>query len=280
MAALSWCYEFLTKKLSMFALAAETMDSDFGDFICILIEVYCALDGYEDDPTLSNNTKIERLRDLSTRLQSLDWDEAYICDVSSDNKYGILLREFQTIHEAFCGLQPQYRAIVSSAAQELAERMISFLGREINTLHDWNEHCYINAGGYAVSIARALISAELEDERNNAGAAVVFGLFCGKVDSIVDFSEDVAAGKVDVPLEILDKYCSDPKQLLTIEKQPDALRCLRECIINALTHLPDIVKYMSRVTNKSAFKLWTALQMPSMLAWLNTATASWRSTTK
>lgn len=49
------------------------------------------------------------------------------------------------------------------------------------------------------------------------------------------------------------KYATDLKEFLSMEKRESAVACLNDLVTNALSHVPDVIKYMSRLKNQSVF---------------------------
>jgi len=50
------------------------------------------------------------------------------------------------------------------------------------------------------------------------------------------------------------KYVDDLPDIKEAKNREEALHCLNELITNALQHIPDVIKYLSRIRNPTVFQ--------------------------
>src|SRR6218665_559642 len=61
--------------------------------------------------------------------------------------------------------------------------------------------------------------------------------------------------------QVWSKYSRELIELSEPERIDDAISCLNELITNALLHIPDVMKYLSRIQNQSIFNFFAILQV-------------------
>lgn len=79
------------------------------------------------------------------------------------------------------------------------------------------------------------------------------GLFLQKTNIIRDYLEDLQDGRTWWPTEIWSKYTNSLSQLAQPTSSKEAVACLNHLITDALRHVPDVFKYMSRLRDQTVF---------------------------
>ena len=58
-----------------------------------------------------------------------------------------------------------------------------------------------------------------------------------------------------LPIQAWTKYAESLDEFQHPENRASAMNCLNELVTNALAHVPDVIKYMSRIKNQSVFNI-------------------------
>lgn len=70
-------------------------------------------------------------------------------------------------------------------------------------------------------------------------------------------------------LQVWSKYTDKLEDFRALENSGQAVCCLNDLVTNALTHIPDVMEYMSRINNQSVFnfcaipQVWASNHLPS-----------------
>lgn len=244
------CYEYLRLTSRSFAAVIQALDGELRHAVCIFYLVLRALDTVEDDMTIPLPIKVPMLKTFYTHLYDPTWNFT-----ESKEKDRVVLEDFPTISLEFRSLDPLYRNVISDICRSMGEGMTVFFERELVTEEEWDEYCHYVAGLVGIGLSRLFSASKLEDEvvGQDERLANSMGLFLQKTNIIRDYLEDINQGRIFWPKSVWSKH----GRSLADFKQPgnacQAVACLNELITNALQHVPDVIKYMSRIRNQSVF---------------------------
>lgn len=244
------CYEYLNKTSRSFAAVIQALDGDLRHAVCIFYLVLRALDTVEDDMTIPQEEKIPLLCTFYTKLEDPKWTYN-----KSQEKDKIVLEDFTTISHEFRSLAEQYRVVISDICHKMGEGMSEFIQRDVITMEDWNKYCHYVAGLVGIGLSQLFSASELEDKivGEDTELANSMGLFLQKTNIIRDYLEDNIDGREFWPKQTWSKYADKLCDFQQPTKLRPALSCLNDLITNALQHVPDVLKYMSRIKNQSVF---------------------------
>ena len=170
--------------------------------------------------------------------------------------------EYQLVTDAFLSIREEYRQVIEEITRRMGEGMAKFIQREVETVEDFDEYCHYVAGLVGIGLSKLFVASGLESEKSFSREdtdrlANSMGLFLQKTNIIRDYLEDIMeepAPRMFWPREVWGKHAKSLDEFKEPENREAAVRCMNELINNALTHIPDCVEYMSRVTDVSCFR--------------------------
>ncbi|XP_022083418.1 squalene synthase-like [Acanthaster planci] len=244
------CYEYLNLTSRSFAAVIQALDGDLRHAVCIFYLVLRALDTVEDDMTIPLPEKIPMLQQFHEKLNDPTWNYT-----KSQEKDRIVLEDFQTIAQEFRSLAKCYRVVIADICNKMGHGMCEFVQRDVVTNKDWDLYCHYVAGLVGIGLSRLFSASKLEDAivGEDTQLANSMGLFLQKTNIIRDYLEDNLEGREFWPRETWSKYASKLSDFQKPQNLNSAVHCLNELITNALHHVPDVLKYMSRLHNQSVF---------------------------
>ncbi|CAH1247876.1 FDFT1 [Branchiostoma lanceolatum] len=245
------CYQYLNQTSRSFAAVTQALDGDLRDAVCIFYLVLRALDTVEDDMTIPLDTKLDMLHNFYTYLQDPAWRF-----MDSNEKDKMVLEDFPTISQEFRKLKPLYQEVISDICRRMGAGMAEFVQRsDVDTLADWDKYCHYVAGLVGIGLSRLFSGSEFEDQLvgEDTDLANSMGLFLQKTNIIRDYLEDQVDGREFWPRQVWSKHANKLSDFRQSEMSQNALWCLNELVTNALLHVPDVMKYMSRLRNQSVF---------------------------
>lgn len=252
------CYELLNKTSRSFAAVIQELDDNLRDGVCIFYLVLRALDTVEDDMTIPEEKKVPMLKSFYKNLYDPNW-----CFMESTEKDKAVLEEFPVISAEFRSLPACYQDVILDICQRMGEGMTVYLYTSPLTMSDWDEYCHYVAGLVGIGLSRLFSASHLEDKivGYDTRLANSMGLFLQKTNIIRDILEDVQQGRYFWPKEAWGKYVDDLADITDAKNHKGALHCLNELITNALQHIPDVIKYLSRIKNPSVFRFCAVPQV-------------------
>ncbi|XP_033640753.1 squalene synthase-like [Asterias rubens] len=244
------CYKYLNLTSRSFAAVIQALDGELRHAVCIFYLVLRALDTVEDDMTIPLKEKIPMLQTFYKNLEDTTWTYT-----KSNEKDRIVLEDFQSIAHEFRSLSKCYRVVISDITDKMGNGMCEFAQRDVVTNKDWDLYCHYVAGLVGIGLSRLFSASHLEDAivGEDTYLANSMGLFLQKTNIIRDYLEDSLEGREFWPKETWSKYTSELKNFQKRENLSSSLQCLNELVTNALHHVPDVLKYMSRLHNQSVF---------------------------
>ncbi|XP_072906433.1 squalene synthase isoform X2 [Hemitrygon akajei] len=247
---LKTCYMYLNQTSRSFAAVIQALDGDLRQAVCIFYLVLRALDTVEDDMSIPLEEKVPMLQNFHTYLYQPEWRYS-----QSQEKDRQVLQDFPSISLEFRSLAKVYQDVIANICHRMGLGMAEFLQRRVESIKEWDTYCHYVAGLVGIGLSRLFAASELEDPvvGEDTDLANSMGLFLQKTNIIRDYLEDQQEGREFWPQEVWSKYA---EKLSDFTKPPNvqaALQCLNELITNALQHVPDVIKYLSRLHNQSVF---------------------------
>ncbi|XP_053314618.1 squalene synthase-like [Spea bombifrons] len=251
--SLQTCYRYLNETSRSYAAVIQVLDGELRDAACIHYLVLRALDTVEDDMTISLESKVATLRNFHTYLYDPEWKFA-----ESKEQHRQVLKDFPTISLEFRNLAVVYQDVIADICAKMGEGMANFQENKVDSLKQWDEYCIAATGLFALGLCHLVSASELED--GAVGMDIHFanttGLFLQKTNIIRDYLQDQLEGRAFWPREVWSKYAKKLSDFAKPENIVPALQCLNELITNALNHVPDVLRYLSRLKNKRIFRFF------------------------
>ncbi|KYO41025.1 squalene synthase [Alligator mississippiensis] len=249
-ASLRACYQHLNQTSRSFAAVIQALDGELRHAVCIFYLVLRALDTIEDDMTISLETKVPMLHEFHSYLYQPEWRYT-----ESKEKDKQVLEDFPTISLEFRNLAEVYQDVITDVCRKMGVGMAEYLEKKINSVQDWDKYCHYVAGLVGIGLSRLFSASELEDPivGQDVELANSMGLFLQKTNIIRDYLQDQLEGREFWPREVWSRYAKKLSDLAKPENADVAVQCLNELITNALHHVPDVLKYLSRLKNQSVF---------------------------
>jgi len=252
-----FCYQILQHVSRSFAAVILEINRELRLPICIFYLVCRALDTIEDDTTIPLNLKLKELNDFHKRLQQPEW--------CSRNGYGApniyemqLLENFSKVTSVYSRLKESYRVVISDITFKMGSGMAEYQTKSVDTNEDYDNYCFYVAGLVGLGLSKLFYHSGLEKASigKNEDMAIAMGLFLQKTNITRDYLEDISQRppRVFYPKSIWSKYVERVVDLSCSSKTEEALFCLNDMVTNALLHIPDCIKYMSCIEDKSVFR--------------------------
>ena len=134
--------------------------------------------------------------------------------------------------------------------------MAEFATKGVDSVDDWNKYCHYVAGLVGIGLSNLFQASGLEDEwfgEKSDEYANSMGLFLQKTNIIRDYREDIVETRIFWPKEIWSMYTKKLENFKEMEHADSAVQCLNHMITNALEHIPDVLEYLSHVTDPTVF---------------------------
>ncbi|XP_077990263.1 squalene synthase-like [Glandiceps talaboti] len=244
------CYIYLNQTSRSFAAVIQALDGHLRHAVCIFYLVLRALDTVEDDMTIPLEKKIPMLKEFHKHLYEPAWNFT-----ESKEKDKAVLEDFPTISAEFRTLAPVFQDVIADICKRMGVGMTVFMEREVMTNADWNEYCHYVAGLVGIGLSKLFSASQFEDEviGEDTELSNSMGLFLQKTNIIRDYLEDINDGRKFWPRETWSKYGENLEDFKESKNFEKSVHCLNDLVTNALDHVPDVLKYMSRIKNQSIF---------------------------
>ncbi|XP_059581647.1 squalene synthase [Alligator mississippiensis] len=200
--------------------------------------------------SISLETKIPMLCEFHSYLYQPEWRY-----MESKDKHKQVLEDFPTISLEFRNLAKVYQDVIADTCHKMGLGMAEFLEKRVDSLQDWNKYCQYAIGLSVIGYSRLFSASELEDPiiGQDTELATSMGLFLEKTNIIRDYLEDQLEGREFWPTEVWSRYVKKVSDFAKPENADLAVQCMNEMITNALQHIPDVLKYLSRLKTQSVF---------------------------
>ncbi|XP_039604386.1 squalene synthase isoform X1 [Polypterus senegalus] len=248
--SLRTCYHYLNETSRSFAAVIQALDGELRHAVCIFYLVLRALDTVEDDMTIPLGTKVPLLHNFYTFLNDPEW--RFTGSQEKDRK---VLEDFPTISLEFRNLGAEYRNVISDICHRMGVGMAEFLEKNVQSMHEWDKYCHYVAGLVGIGLSKLFSASELEDAEvgQDIELANSMGLFLQKTNIIRDYLEDQRDGREFWPEEAWGQFVERHSDFSQPQHLQSALSCLNLLVTDALRHVPHVLKYLSRLRNKSVF---------------------------
>jgi farnesyl-diphosphate farnesyltransferase len=254
----TFCEAILKKVSRSFALVIQTLPDDLRISVCIFYLVLRALDTIEDDMTTFKDDipkKVHLLRTFGKNLRKESWTLQGVGE--ADEKR--LLEEFDKVLRVYHSLSRESQTIIEEITNQMAGGMVKFLTKDMrqgtSTKDEYNLYCHYVAGLVGQGLTRLFVASGKEDASllELMKEADEMGKFLQKTNIIRDYLEDLTEGRAFWPRTIWKKYAPSLLDLRTGDKGK-SLECLNEMIVDAYSHVPACIRYLSAIKNPKIFK--------------------------
>ncbi|KAJ0433979.1 putative squalene synthase [Helianthus annuus] len=246
-----FCYSMLQKVSRSFALVIQQLGTDLRDAVCVFYLVLRALDTVEDDTSLDTMVKIPILMEFHRHIYDPDWH--FECGTQD---YKVLMDQFCYVSTAFLELNDSFQEAIEDITMKMGAGMAKFIFKEVDTIKDYDEYCHYAAGLVGLGLSK-LFHASGKEILFPESISNSMGLFLQKTNIIRDYLEDInetPKSRMFWPRQIWSKYTNNLEDLKHKENSQKAIECLNDMVTNALVHIEDCLKYMSKLRDPSIFK--------------------------
>ncbi|RCI02473.1 bifunctional farnesyl-diphosphate farnesyltransferase/squalene synthase, partial [Rhizopus stolonifer] len=212
----------------------------------------------EDDMTLPLDRKVELLRSFDQIIYQKGWN---FHENGPNEKDRILLVEFDVVIQEFLRLKPEFQLVIADITKRMGNGMADYATGEhrenmsVATIADFDLYCHYVAGlvGYGLSDLFAASGLESPEIKKDKTLSNSLGLFLQKTNIIRDYREDLDDGRQFWPREIWGKYADKFSDFTKPEYKEQAQQCSSNMVLNSLSHVPDVLVYLSQLKNQSVF---------------------------
>lgn len=262
----NFCYIQLEKVSRSFSTVIQQLPKELQDPICIYYLVLRALDTIEDDPKLEIEKKSPILLSFYKEIEKSQTLENF-----GASKHQDLMKNFDRVEEVYLSLSQKYRGIIKKSTEDMGKGMNKYLGKELDTIKEYDEYCYYVAGLVGEGLTEMFKKSGIMKDLNiDNKLSISMGLFLQKTNIIRDFLEDCEEDRVFWPKEIWGKYVKKVEDLKDPKYRKEAVQCLNEMVMNALTHIPDAIEYLNRLYPKKStqqeFGIFAFCAVPQVMA--------------
>lgn len=258
-----FCYISLTKVSRSFALVIQQLPKELKDAIAVFYLVLRALDSIEDDMSVDENFKTKTLKTFHVKCSNSSY---CLMNIGENENEVDLLEQYYKVARFMSTLKPEYQKAIKNITKLMGQGMADYADLEIKTIADYDKYCYYVAGLVGIGLsdifsASGLENINLKDEKELSNS---MGLFLQKTNITRDYQEDIYAERFFWPEEIWKKYTKNKDYFVKNPNEQKSLDCLNEMVLNALTHLPDAIEYMSILKDKQVFRFCAIPQIMAL----------------
>lgn len=254
------CYGLLKLTSRSFAAVIMELHPELRNVVMLFYLILRALDTVEDDMTLDPVLKVKVLREFDTKLDTTDWS----FDGNGPNeKDRDVLVEFPCILKEYHKLKPAYQAIIKEITQKMGNGMADYILDEqfnlngVQTIKDYDLYCHYVAGLVGDGLTQLIVYARFGTQDLYQGNAQLYesmGLFLQKTNIIRDYAEDLEDGRSFWPKEIWSHYADKLVDFSKPQYTNKGVQCINHLVLNALSHVIDVLTYLSSVKEQSSFQ--------------------------
>lgn len=254
------CYEFLDLTSRSFAAVIKELHPELRDAVMLFYLVLRALDTVEDDMSIDPKEKVELLRSFHEKLNTTDWTYHGCAPTEKDR---IVLEEFYYILNVYHTLKPEVQDIIKKNTKEMGKGMADYILDElfnlngVDTIADYDLYCHYVAGIVGEGLTDLIDLAgfaSFEEGIDKYQLANSMGLFLQKTNITRDYQEDMADGRSFYPREIWSKYTLSLQNFVkSPEEQAAGVACINDMVLNALSHVIDMLTYLSLIKEATSF---------------------------
>ncbi|AMD20299.1 HDL445Wp [Eremothecium sinecaudum] len=254
------CYELLAQTSRSFTAVIKELHPELRDAVMLFYLILRALDTMEDDMTIDPEVKVPLLRTFHEKLDLEEWN---FTGNSEGERYRQVLVEFDCILREYHKLKPEYQEIIQVITKKMAYGMAEYILDEkfnldgLDTVKHYDLYCHYVAGLVGEGLTQLLVLAkfatpDLYEEYPQLYESM--GLFLQKTNIIRDYAEDLEEGRSFWPREIWSQYASQLADFSKPENTQQGVYCINHLVLNALSHVNDVLTYLSSVKEPSCFQ--------------------------
>ncbi|CEP64544.1 bifunctional farnesyl-diphosphate farnesyltransferase/squalene synthase LALA0_S12e01310g [Lachancea lanzarotensis] len=254
------CCELLDITSRSFAAVIMELHPELRNAIMLFYLILRALDTVEDDMTIDPEIKIPLLREFDSKLDLHDWSFDGNAPTEKDR---CVLVEFPCILKELHKLKPEYQKVIKDITRQMGNGMASYILDEnfnlngVSTIKDYDLYCHYVAGVVGDGLTQLIVLANFGTKDLYAESAQTFesmGLFLQKTNIIRDYAEDLEDGRSFWPKEVWSLYANKLMDFSKPENTQAGVHCINHLVLNALSHIEDVLLYLSSVHEQSTFQ--------------------------
>lgn len=254
------CYAFLDLTSRSFAAVIKELHPELRDAVMLFYLVLRALDTVEDDMSIDPKLKVKTLRDFHEKLNTTDWTFHGCAPTEKDR---VVLEEFNHVLAVYHTLKPEYQDIIKKNTREMGNGMANFILDEqfnlngVNTIADYDLYCHYVAGIVGEGLTDLIDLAgfaKFDPAVDKYHLANSMGAFLQKTNITRDYQEDLLDGRSFYPKEIWSKYTQALSSFVNCpEDNAAGIACVNDMVLNALSHVIDVLTYLSLIREATSF---------------------------
>ncbi|SCU87371.1 LADA_0E03620g1_1 [Lachancea dasiensis] len=254
------CYELLGLTSRSFAAVIMELHPEMRNAIMLFYLILRALDTIEDDMSIDPEIKVPLLREFDSKLDLENWS---FDGNSPTEKDRCVLVEFPCILKELHKLKAEYQAVIKDMTHKMGNGMASYILDEnfnlngVSTIKDYDLYCHYVAGLVGDGLTQLFVLAGFASEDLYAESTQTFegmGLFLQKTNIIRDYAEDLEDGRSFWPKEVWSLYADKLVDFSRPENTQAGVNCINHLVLNALSHVEDVLLYLSSVHEQSSFQ--------------------------
>jgi farnesyl-diphosphate farnesyltransferase len=253
-----FCFEALKKVSRSFSVVIQQLPEELRAPVCLFYLILRGLDTVEDDMQIEHDIKVDILAHFATRMNK----EAFILENIGDTQdYRDLMLHFDKVLREYHKLDEKYRVVITDITERMAFGMNKYFIGEVVSYEDWDDYCHYVAGLVGIGLSELFIASGIEDDERLKDESLSnhMGLLLQKTNIIRDFAEDLDGDRLFWPKSAWSKHVDKPEKLQQDLKI--GVTVLNELVVNALTHVPHCLHYMSALKNHDVFRFCAIPQL-------------------
>lgn len=253
-----FCFEALKKVSRSFSVVIQQLPEELRNPVCLFYLILRGLDTVEDDMQLDHQVKVNLLNSFATRMNA----EAFTLENVGDTQdYRDLMFHFDKVLREYHKLDTKYKVVITDITERMAFGMNKYFVGEVISYEDWDEYCHYVAGLVGIGLSELFLASDIETDSRlkDENLSNHMGLLLQKTNIIRDFAEDLEGDRLFWPKAAWSNRVKNPAELQANTRE--GLDTLNELVINALTHVPHCLNYMSALTNYDVFRFCAIPQL-------------------
>jgi farnesyl-diphosphate farnesyltransferase len=249
----TFCFNTLKEVSRSFNIVIQQLNSEEKNVVCIFYLVLRGLDTIEDDMDIPVETKKPMLLSFYNDIENDD----FTLNCGDKPEYKNLMANFNKVNKCYKQLKPKYQVIIKDITSKMAHGMVQFLDKKgLTTTEEYDLYCYYVAGLVGVGLSQIFAKSgnESKDLLKHDKLSISMGTFLQKTNIIRDIKEDIDESRAWWPTEKIKDYVDSHQDLLREDKEDKSLECLNSLIINAMSHIPQCVEYLSLIDDEKHFR--------------------------
>ncbi len=253
-----FCFEALKKVSRSFAVVIQQLPEELRAPVCLFYLILRGLDTVEDDMQIDHDLKVELLKNFATRMNQEDFT---LDNVGDTQDYRDLMKHFDKVLREYKKLDQKYQVVITDITERMAFGMNKYFVGEVDSYEDWDDYCYYVAGLVGIGLSQLFTASGIEDDARLKDESLSnhMGLLLQKTNIIRDFAEDLEGDRLFWPKAAWSKRVSNPAELQKELKV--GVEVLNELVVNALSHVPHCLNYMSALKDYDVFRFCAIPQL-------------------